>query len=310
MKKGFYVFMKVSLVMSFLLLGSFAYGATAQDASVNKPQYGETLTIATPVSPVCWDIGEWCWSIGKDMGFNMEHLLMGDLQKGPRGTNQYFFHDAGWIPIEDVRGELLQSWEVKTKPPKIILHLRKGVMWQEKPGVMKARELVADDVVYSINRIKNSPKAIPLYMDYVGKMETPDKYTVVVNMTEWCADWWKGLGLGYFDAIQAPEQEKAPGGAGKWQNVTGTGPFMLNEYKDGHSLTYVKNHKYWDSEAINGKKYKLPFVDKVTRMIIKDEPTRIATFRTGKLDILNEISWKHVDGLKKSNPQLKWGRAL
>ncbi len=88
-------------------------------------------------------------------------------------------------------------------------------MWQEKPGVMKARELVADDVVYAISRLKNSRKAIPLYMDFVGKMETPDKYTVIINMTEWCADWHYRIGWGYYDAIQAPEQEKAPGGAEK-----------------------------------------------------------------------------------------------
>ena len=67
------------------------------------------------------------------------------------------------------------------KSLQIILKLRKGVMWQEKPGVMKARELVADDVVYAINRLKSSHKAIPLYMDFVGKMETPDKYTVVIQ---------------------------------------------------------------------------------------------------------------------------------
>jgi len=48
-------------------------------------------------------------------------------------------------------------------------------------GVMKARELVADDVIYSLNRLKTAKKAIPLYLDFIGKMEAPDKYTVVIN---------------------------------------------------------------------------------------------------------------------------------
>ena len=170
------------LVLSLLLLGSFAYGATAKGASVKQPQYGGTLTIVTDMNPISWDIDDWIWKHANDTGFYMEHLLMGDLQKGPRGTNQYAFQDGGWIPPEVLRGQLLQSWEVKKNPLQLIFHLRKGVMWQEKPGVMKARELVADDVVYSINRLKNSPKAIPLYMDFVGKMETPDKYTLVINM--------------------------------------------------------------------------------------------------------------------------------
>ena len=79
----------------------------------------------------------------------MEHLMMGDLQKGPRGTKKYAFQANAWIPPDVMRGELLEKWEVKKNPMQIILHLRKGIMWQDKPGVMKARELVADDVVYS-----------------------------------------------------------------------------------------------------------------------------------------------------------------
>ena len=36
-----------------------------------------------------WDIDDWNWKHAYDTGFYMEHLMMGDLQKGPRGTKQY-----------------------------------------------------------------------------------------------------------------------------------------------------------------------------------------------------------------------------
>jgi peptide/nickel transport system substrate-binding protein len=316
MKKTFYVILIISLVVLALLLGSFAYGAPVKSASakanaagVKEPQYGGTITLWRPVNPMSWDIVDWSFLHGGDTGFYMEHLMMGDLQKGPRGTNEFDFQTAVWIPTGILRGELLQSWEVKKNSLQVILHLHKGIMWQEKPGVMKARELVADDVVYSITRLKNSRRASPLFLDFVGKMETPDKYTVVINMTEWCADWPFRIGFGYYDAIQAPEQEKASGGPGKWENATGTGPFMITDYKDGHSVTYTKNPNYWDSEIIGGKKYKLPFVDKVYIPIIKDEQTQVAAFRSGKLDLL-AINWKYFDELKKSLPQLKWKRLL
>jgi peptide/nickel transport system substrate-binding protein len=317
MKKRIHVFPMTSLVMLVFLLGSFAYRAPAKGASaeakapsVKEPQYGGTITFSRVINPIAWDIYEWSTKTATDTGFYMEHLLMGDLQKGPRGTHEFDFHSGGWIPPAVTRGELLERWEVKKNPPQIILHLRKGIMWQDKPGVMKSRELVADDVVYSINRIKNSRKAIPLFMDFVGKMETSDKYTVVVNMTEWCVDWPYRMGWGYYDAIQAPEQENAPGGPNKWENACGTGPFMITEYKDGHSQTYTKNPNYWDSEVINGKKYKLPFVDKIYMPIIKDEQTTLAAFRSGKLDLLMFINWKYVDEFRKSLPQLKWERVL
>ncbi len=192
----------------------------------------------------------------------------------------------------------------------IILYLRKGIHWQDKPGVMKARELTADDVVYSLNRLKNARRAIPDYMDYIGKIETPDKYTVIINMTEWVIDWPYRIGWGGYGAIQAPEQEKAPGGPAKWENACGTGPYMITNYKQGHSQIYTKNPKYWDTELIGGKKYKLPFTDKVVMMIIKDEATQLASLRTGKIDLMMVMNMKHVDELKKNLPQLQWARYL
>jgi peptide/nickel transport system substrate-binding protein len=298
----------ISLLLTLvLLLGALVIGASAKE-----PQYGGTLTLlemSPAINPMSWDIADMNWKHGYDTGFYMEHLMMGDLQKGPRGTKQYDFTENSWIPPEVTRGELLQKWEVKKNPLQIILYLRKGVNWQEKPGVMKARELTTEDVAYSINRMKNSRKE-PGHLDFIERLEIKDKYTMIVHLKEWCMDWYYRIGWGNFDAIQAPEQEKAPGGASKWENATGTGPYMLTEYKDGHSQIYTKNPNYWDSEIIDGKKYKLPFTDRIMMMIIKDEATRIASFRTGKIDLVMDMNWKDMADLKKTNPQLQWSRQL
>ncbi|MEW6184402.1 MAG: ABC transporter substrate-binding protein [Thermodesulfobacteriota bacterium] len=309
MKKGLKSWIMILTALTVLVFG---FGISAFGAA-EKPQYGGTLTYLdmTPTLNVhTFDSADWQWKHGYDTGLVMEHLIMGDLQKGPRGSKLTPFHNNAWIPPELMTGELMEKWEVKKNPMQLIFHLRKGVMWQEKPGVMKAREFVASDVVYAISRLKNSRKAIPLYMDFVGKMETPDKYTVIINMPEWCADWHYRAGWGYYDGIQAPEQEKAPGGPNKWQNLCGTGPFMLTDYKEGHSQVYSKNPNYWGTEIIGGQKYKLPFVDKVVMQIIKDEATQIASLRTGKIDLMMTMNWKYVDGLKKTNPQLKWSKHI
>ena len=263
-----------------------------------------------PLIPLSWDNAGWVWKHAYDTGFYMEHLMMGDLQKGPRGTNQYDFKENSWFPHNVLRGELLEKWEIKKKPMQIIFHLRKGVMWQEKPGVMKARELVADDVVFSMNRLRNAPKALKDHLDFIDRWEVVDKYTLIMHIKEWDADWRYRMAWGGYDAIQAPEQDKAPGGANKWENACGTGPYMITEYKDGHSQTYTKNPNYWDSEVIGGKKYKLPFTDKIVMMLIKDEATQLASFRTGKVDLMMSIQARYVDELKKSNPQIKFQRSL
>jgi peptide/nickel transport system substrate-binding protein len=45
-------------------------------------------------------------------------------------------------------------------------------------------------------------------------------------------------------------------------------------------------------------------------LIIKDEATQLASLRTGKVDLMMSIDWKHVPNLKKTNPQLQWSRRL
>jgi peptide/nickel transport system substrate-binding protein len=279
-----------------------------------KVQYGGTLIYTDmypQINPMSWDSADWNWRHGYDTGYYIEHLMMGDLQKGPRGARLFDFKNVGaYIPPEAVRGELAERWEVKQKPLSIIFYLRKGVMWQEKPGVMKAREFVADDVVYAINRLKNSRKAIPMYLEFIDRIEAKDKHTVVFHLKEWNTDWGYYVGWGYYDAIQAPEQEKAPGGAGKWENGCGTGPFMIEEYKSAHSITYKKNPDYWDTEIIGGKKYKIPFVDKAVSMLMKDESTMLTALRTGKLDMVGLMSWRNMQEMKKTTPQLIWSKSL
>lgn len=299
--------LRLPAVLSVILLALLSTTAVAAE----KVQYGGTLTFAdmyTQLNPLSWDIVDWNWKHPYDSGYYAEHLLNGDLRKGPRGTKKFSFSNSGaYLPYDVVRGELAEKWEVKKNPLSIIFYLRKGVMWQEKNGVMKARELVADDVVYSFNRIKNSRKAIPLHLDFVARVEAKDKYTVVYHLKEWNSEWPYYIGYGFYDAIQAPEQEKA---GSKWQSATGTGPFMLEEYKHGHSLIYSKNSNYWDADTIAGQKHKLPFVDRAVSVLMKDESTKLTALRTGKLDLVMQLGWRQMRELKKTTPQLIWSKNL
>ncbi|MBN1664990.1 MAG: ABC transporter substrate-binding protein [Deltaproteobacteria bacterium] len=305
------------VVGTMMAAGAIVFGllsAGVNTAQAQKIQYGGTFTFTDmypQINPMSWDSVDWNWRHGYDTGYYIEHLLMGDLQKGPRGTKQYKFQNSGcYIPPGAVRGELAERWEVKQNPLSIVFYLRKGVMWQDKPGVMKAREFVADDVVYAINRLKTSRKAIPAFLDFIDRMEAKDKHTVIAHLKEWNSDWGYYLGWGYYDAIQAPEQEKAEGGPGRWQNAAGTGPFMIEEYKPAHSMTYKRNPNYWDSDIINKQKYQLPFVDRVVSMLMKDESTILTALRTGKLDMMTQMGWRQMQEMKKTTPELIWTKNL
>ncbi|MBL0729966.1 ABC transporter substrate-binding protein [Piscinibacter sp. HJYY11] len=284
--------------------------APAAAFAQGKPQYGGELRLGTVyvgISALSWDPADYNWKINHDAGGQYEVLWAGDLSKSVKNGGKHRFVADAWLPSDAIRGELAETWKW-IDPLKLEVKLRKGIMYPEKPGVMKAREFVADDVVYAFTRQEKSPKKVPEYLDHMAKVEATDKHTVLFTFKNYNAEWDYRWGWGYYSAIVPKEVVDA--GASNWKNVNGTGPYLLQDFQAGNSNTYVKNPNYWDKEKIGGQEYKLPFVDKITYRTIKDEATRYSLLRTGKLDILEVIRASEVEDLKKQAPQLKWSRTL
>ena len=297
---------------SVLLAAALALAPAAVPAQQPEtPRYGGTLEIGTvyvTISALSFDPADWNWKLNHDTGAVYEQLFAADLSKSIKAGGRYPFYADAWLPSDAIRGELAESWKWEDNPSRVTVKLRQGLMFPDKPGVMKSRELVADDVVFSYNRLANSPKKIAGYFDHVDKVEATDKHTVVFTFKQFHAEWDYRFGWGYYSPIVP--KEVADAGAANWKNINGTGPFMLSDFVQGSQNVYSRNPIYWDKEKIGGTEYKLPFVDKVVYRTIKDEATFLTALRTGKLDMLEAIRWSAADDLKKSNPQLKWSKWL
>ncbi|HEX2889712.1 ABC transporter substrate-binding protein [Vineibacter terrae] len=286
-------------------------GVAMAQAPAEKPQYGGTLEVGTmfyTLSALSWDPHDWNWKLNHDTGQFYEQLIVGDLDKSVRKGGKYPFTIDAFLPPGAQRGELAEKWELVQNPLSVVFTLRKGVMFPAKQGVMAERELTAEDVVFSFNRLRSSPKNISTYYDFVDRVEARDKHTVVYYFKEYNAEWDYRLAWGFYSVVTPKEVVDA--GANNWRNVNGTGPFMLTDFVQGNSNTYTKNPIYWDKEMIGGQAYKIPFVDKVIYRTIKDEATMNAALRTAKVDMLESISVRHAPELKKSAPHLKWAKRL
>ena len=278
--------------------------------SAQAPSYGGELNIGTvnvTLSALSWDPADWTWKSNHDAGNVREQLFAGDLSKSTRKGGIYSFLSEAYLPTDSIRGELAERWEWED-PLTLVIHLRKGVIFPEKHGVMKQRELVADDVVYSYDLVNESIKRIPTYFDHIKDVVARDEHTVVFYFSEFNAEWAYRFGYGYYSGISPREMENVD--RKSWRNVTGTGPFLLQRYVQANAQIYARNDKYWDSETIGDASYPIPFVDKVTYRIIKDEATFLTALRTGQLDILEAIRWIAVDHLKETTPELKWNKWL
>jgi peptide/nickel transport system substrate-binding protein len=293
------------------LLGLVSFAIVTLDtarAQSEPPKYGGSLEVGTvfvALSALSWDSYDWPWKHTHDTGAVYEQLFSADLSKTPGHGGKSRLVD-GYLPPDLLRGELAEKLEWENTPLAIKITLRKGVMFPEKPGVMSSRELVADDVVFSFNRLNESPKKQKGIFDFIKKVSAPDKYTVVFELNEFNAEWAYRFGYGPYSGIVPKEVVAA--GAADWKHVTGSGPFKLTNYVAGNSQTYESNKAYWDRDTVGTREYRMPFVDRVTYRIIKDEATQITALRTGKLDILESIRWQNVESLKASAPELKWNR--
>ena len=210
-------------------------------AQTEKPLYGGALEIGTvyvTLSALSWDPADWNWKLNHDTGQFYEQLFAADLTKSRRHNGKHPFYADAWLPSDAIRGELAESWEWKENPLRVEVKLRKGIMFPEKPGVMAARELTADDVVFTYDRLDKSPKKIVSYFDHVDKVAATDSHTVVFTFKEFHAEWDYRFGYGYFSPIYPKEVVAV--GAANWKNVNGTGPFMLSDFVSGNSNTYVE----------------------------------------------------------------------
>lgn len=300
------------------LLAALALGACSGSrdealpalSPADKPQYGGELNIGTvyvALSALSWDPADWTWKSNHDTGNVREQLFAADLSKAASRGGAYPYTLDAYIPESGLRGELAERWEWEG-PLTLVVHLRRGVMWPDAPGIMKARELDAEDVLYTYRYTAESPKKIGDYFDHIDRVEARDSHTVVFHLKVYNVEWPYRFGYGYYSGIVPREAAKVD--QRDWRNVVGTGPFKLDRYLAGSVQSFTRNPNYWDSEEIGGVRRRLPFVDRVTYRIIKDQATYVSALRTGKLDVLESVSWTMARHLKETAPGLRFRRWL
>ena len=307
-----------ALMLALLLggagfLGSPAWAAEikgfSSEAAKNAgPQYGGTITQAGWKSyrpPSSWDPADWVWTLMIWYEPYLQQPLGGDfLNKGPRGTNEFAFNNSAGPPLAFQEGRLAESWTLPDENT-LIFKLRKGIMWNEVPGVMASRELTAEDFAYSWGRNLASESKWSSY-DPIESVTATDKYTVEFKFTSYMPDWWFNVSGHLPGWVYPPELVKA--GIGDWRNHRGigTGPFMLDDYVEGSHVSYVRNPNYWETATINGKEYEIPFIDRLVLSLVGDKTTQTAALRTGRVDMQDEVDLVQVESLKATNPEMKF----
>jgi peptide/nickel transport system substrate-binding protein len=272
---------------------------------LGKPQYGGELTIRASRNIENFDpyYNEALTSI---YGGWMERFIADDWTLDPAIWDFSF----PWHPSKYMKGQLAESWEFPD-PSTQVIHLRKGIRWQNKPPA-NGREFVADDVVFHYKRMfgmdggitKPSPFRIDIQTQEIT-ISAVDKYTVIfkckIPNPEFVMETLHGVMQS--GCIANPDVVKKFGDASDWHQAIGTGPFILKDNTYGKSATLIKDNNYrgYDERYPQNK---IPYVDSIKYAVVTDDDEALTAMRAGKIDIIDRVSEKQMLAIKKTNPEI------
>ena len=179
---------------------------------------------------------------------------------------------------------LAESYEVSEDGKVYTIKIREGIKFHN------GKEMVADDVVASMTRwLEKSGKAKALLDGTV--FEKVDDYTVTMTLPEAYADVMTTISASIqFAAIQPVEVIESASEEGITEYI-GTGPYMLNEWKQDQYIHLVKYADYQqpegESSGFTGKKE--AYANDLYYRVVTDDTTRIAGVQTGQYDIAEEM---------------------
>ena len=190
----------------------------------------------------------------------------------------------------EVKPLLAEKWEVDKTGKRWLFFLRKDVLWSD------GEKFTANDVVFTFNELIYNEKIPTSSRDVFTiegekiKVRKIDDYKVEFILPEKFAPF---LQLMTQEILPEHKLKKAVienrftstwGVNENVENIVGTGPYKIKEYRPGEWIILEKNPYYWKKDK-EGKK--LPYIDRIVFLIIPDPNMAILKFRTGEIDVLS-----------------------
>lgn len=207
----------------------------------------------------------------------------------------------------NVKPSIAKSWDVSADGKLYTFHLRNDVYFHDhvkfKDG--KGRKVIADDFVYSFNRIVSAKTASSGAWIFNDKIKDSTAF-FAINDSTFCIQLSKPfpaftslLSIQYCSVV--PREICEYYGKDFRNNPVGTGPFKFSYWKESEVMCFLKNENYFEYE----QNKRLPFIDAVKISFINDKQTAFLEFLKGNLDFFSGIDGSYRNDVLTKNAELK-----
>ncbi|MBG0789081.1 MAG: ABC transporter substrate-binding protein [Desulfovibrionaceae bacterium] len=184
--------------------------------------------------------------------------------------------DMNFVP------RLAEKWE-RIDDLTMRFHLRKGVKFHS------GNDFTADDVVFTVDRLKKSEDYKGLFEPFVGAkavdahtvdLITKKPYGLVLNMATYVFPMDSKFYSGTDDKGKAKDTIVKTDYSFANENESGTGPFMVTHREQGVKTVFTRFADYWD---------KTGNVEEIVLSPIKNDATRVAALLSGDVDFIMPV---------------------
>ena len=200
-----------------------------------------------------------------------------------------------WTKETTIEGRLAERWE-RLDEYTVRFFLKEGVKFHS------GNELTADDVIWTVNRLKTSvdfkgifePFKTPVKVDdYTVDIVTKVPYPLLLNTATYIFPMDSRFYSGTDDKGMDKGVIEKTGYSFANENASGTGKYRVTERQQGVRVVFEEFPGYWDKESPGN-------VDKIILTPIKKDATRVAALLSGDVDFIMPVPPQDMDRIDRS----------
>jgi len=205
---------------------------------------------------------------------------------------------------------IAKSWMISNDGKLYRFNLKNDVYFHPDKSLRANRKVVAEDFVFSFNRLIDPKIASPgsWIFNFIEKdtiknilnVEAENDSTLTIRLKESFPPFLGLLSSVYCSVVPHEAIEKY--GKDFRKKPVGTGPFLFFNWYERSALIFHKNDNYFERDS---RGVRLPYLDAIMVSFVPDKQSAFLEFLKGKLDLISGLDASYKDDLLNKNGSVK-----